>query len=40
MKKLLMIFSFVAVSAMSYAQQGQRRTFDPEKGQNMWWGDW
>jgi hypothetical protein len=31
MKKLLMIFSFVAVSAMSYAQQDQRRTFDPEK---------
>lgn len=31
MKKLLMIFSFVAFSAMSYAQQDQRRTFDPEK---------
>lgn len=31
MKKLLMIFSFVAVSTMSYAQQDQRRAFDPVK---------
>lgn len=31
MKKVLMIFSFIAVCAMSYAQQDQKRTFDSEK---------